>query len=179
MQAAAPPAAAARDVRVWVGIRLRPLSDAERARRGAADRGALWRAAEDAVTLELQPPAGAAAPPPGVGGVFDRVFAADASAADVARAAISPLVAHVLAGVSCTVFAFGPTGGGKTYTMQQAAESVTDSLFATLRETPNREFLLRVSAVELYNEARAVPAVCTARRRCALCRRLAASAAPV
>jgi centromeric protein E len=126
----------------------------ERARRGV-EGGALWRAAEDAATLELQAPAGAAVPSPSIGGVFDRVFGADASAEDVARAAIAPLVAQVLEGVSCTVFAFGPTGGGKTYTMQQAAEAVADSLFATLRETPDRDFLLRASAVELYNEVRA------------------------
>ena len=57
-----------------------------------------------------------------------------------------------------TVFAYGMTGTGKTFSMRGTATSpgviplaITD-IFAFIRETPLREFLLRVSYLEIYNE---------------------------
>lgn len=57
-----------------------------------------------------------------------------------------------------TVFAYGMTGTGKTFSMQGTATSpgviplaITD-IFSFIRETPHREFLLRVSYLEIYNE---------------------------
>ena len=57
-----------------------------------------------------------------------------------------------------TVFAYGMTGTGKTYSMQGTAKcpgviplAITD-IFSFIRETPQREFLLRVSYLEIYNE---------------------------
>ena len=57
-----------------------------------------------------------------------------------------------------TVFAYGMTGTGKTFSMQGTATSpgviplaITD-IFSYIRETPSREFLLRVSYLEIYNE---------------------------
>lgn len=56
------------------------------------------------------------------------------------------------------VFAYGMTGTGKTFSMQGTASSpgviplaITD-IFSFIRETPSREFLLRVSYLEIYNE---------------------------
>lgn len=57
-----------------------------------------------------------------------------------------------------TVFAYGMTGTGKTFSMQGTSASpgviplaITD-IFSFIRETPHREFLLRVSYLEIYNE---------------------------
>ena len=57
-----------------------------------------------------------------------------------------------------TVFAYGMTGTGKTFSMQGTTTSpgviplaITD-IFSFIRETPHREFLLRVSYLEIYNE---------------------------
>ena len=57
-----------------------------------------------------------------------------------------------------TVFAYGMTGTGKTFSMQGTRDSpgviplaITD-IFSYIRETPSREFLLRVSYLEIYNE---------------------------
>lgn len=57
-----------------------------------------------------------------------------------------------------TVFAYGMTGTGKTFSMQGTTESpgvipraITD-IFSFIRETPHREFLLRASYLEIYNE---------------------------
>ena len=49
--------------------------------------------------------------------VFDVVFGADSSQEEVYTATTKHLVDNVLAGYNATVFAYGATGGGKTYTM--------------------------------------------------------------
>ena len=57
-----------------------------------------------------------------------------------------------------TVFAYGMTGTGKTFSMQGTATSpgviplAISDIFSYIRETPHREFLLRVSYLEIYNE---------------------------
>ena len=68
------------------------------------------------------------------------------------------LVRRVMEGYHGTVFAYGMTGTGKTFSMQGTASSpgvipqaITD-IFSYIRETPHREFLLRVSYLEIYNE---------------------------
>lgn len=68
------------------------------------------------------------------------------------------LVRRVMEGYHGTVFAYGMTGTGKTFSMQGTASNpgviplaITD-IFSYIRETPSREFLLRVSYLEIYNE---------------------------
>ena len=68
------------------------------------------------------------------------------------------LVRQVMEGYHGTVFAYGMTGTGKTFSMNGTTASpgiipqaITD-IFSYIRETPRREFLLRVSYLEIYNE---------------------------
>ena len=90
--------------------------------------------------------------------VLDNVFAAHDKNHKVYDAAAKRLVRRVMEGYHGTVFAYGMTGTGKTYSMQGTATSpgviplaITD-IFSYIRETPHREFLLRVSYLEIYNE---------------------------
>ena len=78
--------------------------------------------------------------------------------AKVYDASAKRLVRRVMEGYHGTVFAYGMTGTGKTFSMQGTASSpgviplaITD-IFSYIRETPHREFLLRVSYLEIYNE---------------------------
>jgi centromeric protein E len=78
--------------------------------------------------------------------------------AKVYDSAAKRLVRRVMEGYHGTVFAYGMTGTGKTFSMQGTATSpgviplaITD-IFSFIRETPHREFLLRVSYLEIYNE---------------------------
>lgn len=48
---------------------------------------------------------------------FDRAFGPESKQCDVYQAVVAPLITEVLAGYNCTVFAYGQTGTGKTYTM--------------------------------------------------------------
>lgn len=49
---------------------------------------------------------------------FDRVFGTNSKQVDVYKVVAAPLVEEVLAGYNCTVFAYGQTGTGKTFTME-------------------------------------------------------------
>ncbi len=59
---------------------------------------------------------------------------------------------------SGTLFAYGQTTSGKTYTMSGTEDSpdiipyALDEMFSYIPKSRNREFLLRVSYMELYNE---------------------------
>ncbi|KAF9174883.1 NADH-ubiquinone oxidoreductase chain 1 [Mortierella sp. AD010] len=56
-----------------------------------------------------------------------------------------------------TVFAYGQTSSGKTYSGNETQPGITpravDDIFKYIRENSDREFLLRVSYLEIYNES--------------------------
>lgn len=86
------------------------------------------------------------------------MFAAHDNNSKVYDSAAKRLVRRVMEGYHGTVFAYGMTGTGKTFSMQGTATNpgviplaITD-IFSFIRETPQREFLLRVSYLEIYNE---------------------------
>ncbi|CDJ40136.1 kinesin motor domain-containing protein, putative [Eimeria tenella] len=54
--------------------------------------------------------------------MFDRVFGPDASQDEVYRHSAKQIIPNVVAGINGTVFAYGATGAGKTYTMQGSSE---------------------------------------------------------
>ncbi|KAI0848879.1 kinesin-domain-containing protein [Daldinia vernicosa] len=89
---------------------------------------------------------------------YDNVFTTHDDNSRVYDHLAKRLVRRVMEGYHGTVFAYGMTGTGKTFSMQGTASSpgviplaITD-IFSYIRETPSREFLLRVSYLEIYNE---------------------------
>ncbi|XP_044741151.1 kinesin-like protein Klp61F [Chrysoperla carnea] len=100
---------------------------------------------------------------------FDRVFGPKSTQLELYSVVVSPLIQEVLAGYNCTVFAYGQTGTGKTYTMAGGSEKTTTNgswqndpdagiiprtlsqLFDELRLL-QVEHTVRVSYLELYNE---------------------------
>ncbi|KAJ2905125.1 Kinesin-related protein 11 [Zalerion maritima] len=89
---------------------------------------------------------------------YDNVFSTHDNNSRVYDCIAKRLVRRVMEGYHGTVFAYGMTGTGKTFSMQGTASSpgviplaITD-IFSYIRETPSREFLLRVSYLEIYNE---------------------------
>lgn len=71
---------------------------------------------------------------------------------------IAPVVRAAVEGYNGTVFAYGQTGSGKTHTMSGSdAEPgviprAVEQIFQMIKDEPDREFLLRVSYLEIYNE---------------------------
>ncbi|CAE6439474.1 unnamed protein product [Rhizoctonia solani] len=97
---------------------------------------------------------------------FDRVFGPEADQALVYHDAVAPVLEEVLNGYNCTLFAYGQTGTGKTYTMQgDLSPTLTGNpsadagiipralhkLFLHLENSVS-DYSVKVSFVELYNE---------------------------
>lgn len=58
-----------------------------------------------------------------------KVFGPKAQQRSIYDQAIAPIVREVLDGYNCTVFAYGQTGTGKTYTMEGAMRSKVENWF--------------------------------------------------
>ncbi|KAI9357909.1 P-loop containing nucleoside triphosphate hydrolase protein, partial [Zopfochytrium polystomum] len=78
---------------------------------------------------------------------------------DLYEKAAQNVVWAAMEGMNGTVFAYGQTASGKTYSMMGVDEQpgiipqAIDDVFAYIREqTEDREYLLRVSYLEIYNE---------------------------
>ncbi|KAA8516739.1 hypothetical protein F0562_017063 [Nyssa sinensis] len=100
---------------------------------------------------------------------FDKVFGPSAQQKDLYEQAVIPIVNEVLEGFNCTIFAYGQTGTGKTYTMEGECKRsksgpngelppgagviprAVKQIFDTL-EGQNAEYSVKVTFLELYNE---------------------------
>ncbi len=125
---------------VWVGIRIRPLLQHEHAETVA------WTAAgatglrciyDDKKQSACQ---------------YDRVFADSCTSDEVYASAAQPLVLSAMEGYNCTLFAYGQTGSGKTTTMKSIMQQSATDIFAHISRARGREFMLRMCAIEVYNE---------------------------
>ncbi|KAG7608354.1 Kinesin-like protein KIN-7L [Arabidopsis thaliana] len=89
---------------------------------------------------------------------YDRVFGPTTTTRNVYDVAAQHVVNGAMAGVNGTIFAYGVTSSGKTHTMHGNQRSpgiiplAVKDAFSIIQETPRREFLLRVSYFEIYNE---------------------------
>ncbi|KAI9179171.1 Kinesin- motor protein [Blastocladiella emersonii ATCC 22665] len=96
---------------------------------------------------------------------FDQVFSPDASQELVYRDVVAPILREVLEGYNCTIFAYGQTGTGKSFTINGDVSEVDGrfspnagmipralyNLFETL-ELSGSEFTVKLSCIEIYNE---------------------------
>ncbi|KAF9246508.1 P-loop containing nucleoside triphosphate hydrolase protein [Melanogaster broomeanus] len=121
------------------------------------------------VTIETSAPVsslGVVTLPPTRTYPFDLVFGPEADQAMIYQDVVSPMLDEVLMGYNCTLFAYGQTGTGKTYTMQgdltptpmgnpsAQAGMIPRVLFRLFHqlETSAADYSVKISFVELYNE---------------------------
>ncbi|KAF3040555.1 Kinesin heavy chain [Didymella heteroderae] len=94
---------------------------------------------------------------------FDRVFDMSSRQVDVFDYSIRPTVDDILNGYNGTVFAYGQTGAGKSYTMMGSdidddagkgvIPRIVEQIFASILASPsNIEYTVRVSYMEIYME---------------------------
>ncbi|KAL6011158.1 Kinesin-like protein KIN-5D [Asimina triloba] len=97
---------------------------------------------------------------------FDKVFGPTSQQKDLYEQAVSPIVNEVLEGYNCTIFAYGQTGTGKTYTMEGGGKKAKNGEFPSdagvipravreifdILEAQNAEYSMKVTFLELYNE---------------------------
>ncbi|XP_029618645.1 centromere-associated protein E isoform X4 [Salmo trutta] len=89
---------------------------------------------------------------------FDRVFRAEETTLQLYQELAKPLVVSTVEGYNGTIFAYGQTSSGKTFTMMGSSLTpgviplAMEDVFHTIKTCPKKEFLLRVSYLEIYNE---------------------------
>ncbi|KAK8599570.1 hypothetical protein V6N13_077489 [Hibiscus sabdariffa] len=57
-----------------------------------------------------------------------------------------------LGGINATIFAYGQTSSGKTYTMRGIADKAVNDIYQHIMNTPERDFTIKISGLEIYNE---------------------------
>ncbi|KAJ5413571.1 hypothetical protein N7465_005876 [Penicillium sp. CMV-2018d] len=94
---------------------------------------------------------------------FDKVFSPAADQTTVYEDVVVPVLDEMLAGYNCTIFAYGQTGTGKTYTMSgdmtdtlgilsDDAGIIPRTLYALFHKLEDTESTVKCSFIELYNE---------------------------
>jgi hypothetical protein len=136
---------------IQVGIRCRPLigRDAGQVRCFDTQRRSLT-VNEAANVREKRP----------VPWLFDNVFDESSTVHDIHERMTNEVVDSVMDGYHGTIFAYGQTGSGKTYTMVgDRAQDVpgvmtlaVNQMFAHMKSDSYRDYMIRVSYMEIYNE---------------------------
>ena len=92
---------------------------------------------------------------------FDYTYSSNTSQKEIYEQCAFSLIESVLEGYNATIFAYGQTGTGKTYTMEGIKNNeedkgiiprVFDHIFNTIEGTSMTKFLVSCSMLELYNE---------------------------
>ncbi|OMJ67273.1 hypothetical protein SteCoe_35611 [Stentor coeruleus] len=138
---------------VKVVVRSRPLSDKETARGNIS----ILSFEKDIHQIAIQEPKS------GLYKTFayDSVYDTNSSQQELYDDSCFPLVESMLQGYNATIFAYGQTGCGKTFTMLGIPNDIKyrgiipnsfAQIFGYISETQNKLFLVKCSYIEIYNE---------------------------
>ncbi|KAG0628986.1 hypothetical protein M758_1G068000 [Ceratodon purpureus] len=134
--------------RICVAIRVKPTSRQE------ASSGTQWKVVANTISLH----SAFGTPIKGHSYTFDTIFGTSIRNADIYKQHAKDLVLSAVSGFNGTIFAYGQTSSGKTYTMQGSASDqgvirlAIQDVFTNIEKIEDREFLVRVSYMEIYNE---------------------------
>ncbi|KAH1151268.1 hypothetical protein GYH30_044981 [Glycine max] len=135
--------------RILVSVRVRPLNEKELIRNDLSewecinDTTIMYRSNLSATERSLYPTAY----------TFDRVFRTDSPTKQVYEEAAKEVALSVLSGINSSIFAYGQTSSGKTYTMSGITDFAIADIFNYIEKHTEREFVLKFSALEIYNES--------------------------
>ncbi|KAL0282581.1 UNVERIFIED_CONTAM: Kinesin-like protein KIN-7G [Sesamum angustifolium] len=151
--------------KIYVSVRLRPLNNNEISSNDVSDcesinhdtivyKNACLLASERSMDLTAY--------------TFDRVFGSDCSTREVYERGARDVALSVVHGMNCylllyakfwyffavaTIFAYGQTSSGKTYTMTGITNYAIADIYEYIQTHPERDFVLKFSAMEIYNES--------------------------
>ncbi|KAJ3416519.1 Kinesin-like protein kif3b [Chytridiales sp. JEL 0842] len=142
---------------VIVCVRCRPFSEKEKERGSGAQKCVFTNSETGLVTLQTTK-----------GGqedtkqfTFDAAFGENSKQMEVYNATARSIVDAVLNGFNGTVFCYGQTGTGKTFSMQGVPDvphlrgiipNAFNHIFDHIARAVHKKFLVRVSFLEIYNE---------------------------
>ena len=136
--------------KIKVAIRTRPLIDREEQEEAKYN----WRVQNNTI-CQLN---GAGKILPNTTYTFDYIYDQTAPTTLLYDQLVAPIVQSVVEGFNGTVFAYGQTSSGKTYTMMGADDLpgiipfTFMGLFKHIEQSNNCEFVIRLSYMEIYNE---------------------------
>ena len=132
---------------VNVSVRIRPLLSHEDGEKEVFERHVLADGREVIRAKEAES-----------GILFNKVYTKQQTNEDVFGGIGKRMVSRLLEGFNGTVFMYGQTGSGKTHTMTGSENDagltprIIDHLFEEIRSSTERQFLVRGSYLEIYNE---------------------------
>ncbi|CAL0334179.1 unnamed protein product [Lupinus luteus] len=135
-----------REEKILVLVRLRPLNEKETAANESAD----WECINDTTVLYRNTLREGSTFPSAY--TFDRVFRGDCATRHVYEEGAREIALSVINGINSTIFAYGQTSSGKTYTMIGITEYAVADIFEYINRHEERAFVLKFSAIEIYNE---------------------------
>ncbi|CAH7685992.1 P-loop containing nucleoside triphosphate hydrolase protein [Phakopsora pachyrhizi] len=89
---------------------------------------------------------------------FDGVYSPSSSTGEIYETHISPMIKDASKGYNSTLFAYGATGSGKSYSMIGSHREdgivlrAVEDIFDIIEQDQEREYVVRVSYLEIYNE---------------------------
>ncbi|KAL2346083.1 hypothetical protein Fmac_000083 [Flemingia macrophylla] len=132
--------------KILVLVRLRPLSEKEVAVNEVAD----WECINDTTILYRNTLREGSTFPSAY--TVDRVFRGDCPTKQVYEEGAKGIALSAVSGINSSIFAYGQTSSGKTYTMVGITEYAVADIFDYINKHEERAFLLKFSAIEIYNE---------------------------
>ncbi|XP_014002800.1 kinesin-like protein KIF3B isoform X2 [Salmo salar] len=142
---------------VKVVVRCRPMNEKER----AANFERVVHVDVKLGQVAVRNPRGAAAHEHPKVFTFDSVYDWNSKQVDLYDETFRPLVDSVLLGFNGTIFAYGQTGTGKTYTMEGVRNDPErrgvipnsfEHVFTHISRSQNQQYLVRASYLEIYQE---------------------------
>ncbi|KAJ7975156.1 Kinesin-like protein [Quillaja saponaria] len=135
-----------REEKIVVTVRLRPLNKREHL---AKDQVA-WDCIDDHAIVFKHPPQERSIQPTSF--TFDKVFGPTSLTETVYEEGVKNVALSALMGINATIFAYGQTSSGKTYTMRGITENAVNDIYKHIMKTPERDFTIKISGLEIYNE---------------------------
>ncbi|XVF12287.1 hypothetical protein REPUB_Repub08aG0102700 [Reevesia pubescens] len=139
------PGPKSKEEKIVVTVRLRPLSKREQL---AKDQVA-WDCIDDHTIVSKHPSQERTAHPPSF--TFGKVFGPSCFTETVYEG-VKNVALSALGGINATIFAYGQTSSGKTYTMRGITEKAVNDIYQHIMNTPERDFTIKISGLEIYNE---------------------------
>lgn len=130
--------------KIFVTVRVRPLSKKEIALKDKV----AWECIDDHTIVSCQDKSSL----PASSYTFDKVFGPSCLSETVYDEGAKDVALSALTGINATIFAYGQTSSGKTYTMRGITESAVKDIYKHIHDSQERDFVIKISALEIYNE---------------------------
>ncbi|KAL8152097.1 hypothetical protein V2J09_021905 [Rumex salicifolius] len=136
--------------KICVAVRVRPPVSSNEDKFN----GTFWKIGDNHISLHRH----LGTPISGISYVFDHVFDESCSNSRVYDLLTKDIIHSAVEGFNGTCFAYGQTSSGKTFTMNGSEndpgiiQRAVRDVFERIHKNDDREFLIRVSYMEIYNE---------------------------